>query len=157
MRGWKSLLVIALVLSLGAVLAQKDVSVQEKMEKEETQIDQAVSQAGGTISEKLANLFHQTPDSIQKMRDSGQGWGKITLIFCMAEGLRAGSPKEYSTYDDALKKVSSDFSETSSYEMTAKRLKIDLETVMANARKLRSELHNEKRFPNGKTPAPNVP
>ena len=67
MRLWFCQGLLAVLILVGGRLAQadSDPAYQEKLEKEQVQIDAAVVQAGGTIAKKLSDMFHIKPDLIQ--------------------------------------------------------------------------------------------
>ena len=156
MRLWFCQGLLAVLILVGGRLAQadSDPAYQEKLEKEQVQIDAAVVQAGGTIAKKLSDMFHIKPDLIQEIRDDGTlkgpsggpGWGEISVLLCMARQLRKQHAADYPTYLDALEKVRSLKSENVSYEDIAKRFEFNLQPVLDETRRIKTHLQSNKRF-----------
>jgi len=142
------------LLANGLARAEGGASDQEKLEKEQAQIDAAVIQSGGTIAKTLSEKFKIKPEALQKIRGAGPElspgggpeWGEITIMLSMARELFKTNPADYSTYDKALEKVRGLRAENAAYEKIAKQLEFNLQPVIAEIRRIRVNLQGEKRF-----------
>jgi len=138
-----SLAVFTLALTTAVMPAVAAMSSDEtNLETERQNIDKTTS-ADTKKVDTLSKQYDVKPETVQGLRDGGQGWGEVSVGMATAQELFKNDPKTYPTYADALKKVQDMRASGEGWGKIAKDLGFKLGPVVSASRHTTNELRKE--------------
>ncbi len=74
------------------VLAQDQVSEEQKLEDSAKSLDTYAAQAGGhrAVTDRIKNTYTVNEERVQSLRDQKLGYGEISIVLGLAHGMRGG-------------------------------------------------------------------
>ena len=89
----------------GLALAQSDTDEVRLQTMQREADDDATKRGQKAHAELLAKQFQLPASEIEKMRNSGQGWGEVTIRLALADKLVKTDPAKFPTQSAALKQI----------------------------------------------------
>ncbi len=95
--------------------------------------------------QSLARQFNISPDVVQGLRASKQGWGSVSIELAMAQEFSKTDPNTYPKLTDALQHIESLRTQKMGWGRIAKELGFKLGPVISAAQHVRNELRKDSR------------
>jgi hypothetical protein len=140
MKRFLSVWVLSLgVLSLNPVSLRAETSEEAQLETERKGIDQNTSVDSQKVT-ALSEQYKVSPETVQNLRNKGQGWGEVSIGLATAEELAKKDPITYPTTADALVKIQDLRAEKMGWGKIANSLGFKLGPVISATKHTRNEL-----------------
>jgi len=95
-------------------------------------------------AEDLARQFQVDPSTVNELRNSGQGWGEITIELSMADRISKLDPQTFPTMGDAINRVSALRASGEGWGRIAQDLGFKLGPVISAVKTGRYRNHGER-------------
>ncbi|HEY6973627.1 MAG TPA: hypothetical protein VI359_04925 [Nitrospiraceae bacterium] len=150
-----SLFVITIFMTVGGgeglVLAQSDTDEVRMQTMQREADDDAVKRGQKAHAELLAKQFQLPASEIEKMRNTGQGWGEVTIRLALADKLVKTDPAKFPTLTAALDRINTLRNEGRGWGNISKELGFKLGPIVSEVRQSLNDLRRDLRAEQVKT------
>jgi len=134
-NAWFFIVFLILLIFCLPLYVEADVTDEEKIISVEHELNVNNSGLDNEVRvTSIAQQFQMDAEVVRHLRDSGQGWGEISIELSMANYLHSLHPETYATKYDALDKISALRAEGSGWGEIAQSLGFKLGPVISSVK-----------------------